>query len=144
MKNLLPLLAVLGWPRITGGVEREQNRRSRVFKKSRTSVSKVRLKVKITDTDKFGAGRRWVVNAQNALYTVVYKTPICRIALAEDEESLYHFREELYATAAILNKEISPVCEVLPELTWTPLGDDAYSTLKTLMGNKIPDKFWSK
>lgn len=47
-----------------------------------------------------------------------------------------------YQDAIAHNNEMNPDCQVLVELTWTPLGKEAESTLRTLLGdNNLPARF---
>lgn len=69
-----------------------------------------------------------------------FSTPIGNVTLVEIEDQLHEFREELYEFAVLHNKKNSH-WQILVELAWTGLDEDAESTLLALV-EELPEEFW--
>lgn len=88
------------------------------------------------------AARRVVTNALRAISPLWHTTPLGHIALVEDEPTLQQLREICFAEA-IEHNLANKNWQVLVELSWTPLGEDARNMLLTLVGDDLPDRFWT-
>jgi len=86
------------------------------------------------------ACRRFIKNTYARLNRVWISTPLGHVTVGSLEEDLHEFREELYEQAVVLNRK-NKYWQILVELAWTRLDEDAESTLLALV-EKMPEEFW--
>lgn len=143
--SLKPLLVILGGVREIGATEYSKRHGSKQIKSHGNKIivdMHVRQQKKIKDMYTWRATRRFIVNSQNALKSVAYKTPIGLICLKSEKPSLHALREQMLLEVVELNKENRNI-QVIVELTWTDLTDDAISMLQTTVpSSKLPKKFF--
>lgn len=148
MKELRPILIIMGGVRLIGGVKYEKRHRSKDIrstgKKMKAMDIYVRQRQLIEDKESWKAARRFIVNTQKGLHKIAHRIPWGLIVLESDEPKLYEFRESIDEELALLNSENSPACQVADELSWTLLGKEAQSRLLTLVGDRLPSKFWQE
>lgn len=143
IRQLKPLLVILGGIREIGPSERDEKhssrRRTRVGMDAAVEVN-VQHRLKIRYPEEKKACRRFIKNVYGRLGKVWVSTPLGHITVAEIEEELHEFREELYEYAALHNRK-NEHWRILVELAWTRLDEDATSTLLALV-EELPEEFW--
>jgi hypothetical protein len=149
---LKPLVFVMGGVRIhdPGGKQRRRRgQRVRTRRRSRLGGSPaMELNAfdqnMVAEPDQWRAARRFVKNSNDRLSRYYVKTPIGHVALRSSVPALRKFRERAMAHAIAAHNTVHRDWQVLVELTWTDLGDDARSTLLTLMAEDLPPAFFER
>lgn len=100
----------------------------------------VQHRIKIRHPDEKKACRRFIKTAYSRLGRIWVSTPIGHITISDLEEELHEFREELYEYAVIHNRK-NQNWQILVELAWTKLDEDATCTLLALVKD-LPEEFW--
>lgn len=142
---LKPILVVLGSPARENGFKETKTRfRSKrpTIRGGAESVSTIVKKERVTmHIEEWRAARRIVTNALRLISSVWHTTPLGHIALESDEKTLSDIREICFAEA-IEHNRVNRHWQVLVELCWSPVGDDARNMLLTLTGDDLPERFW--
>lgn len=143
--TLRPLVFVVGGIRINGKQQRRsrQNtrRRSRLGRNAALEMNVVDQTV-IVEPDQWRAARRFVKNSNTVLSQYYVRTAIGHVALKSTVPALRKFRERAMAEAVAKHNSLHRDWQVLVELTWADLGDDARATLLTLAAEDLPPSFF--
>lgn len=146
-RQLKPLLAVFGGPRMEGPQELETRFRSKEKPKLRKYGSaegltrRVHKLHRIHHAEEWRAAKRFLRNGFTMLGHIWIECIFgFHLALQEEEDDLFNAREMLYALE-VEHNTANPHWQVITELIWTPLSDEAISTLRTKIAD-FPERFW--
>lgn len=85
------------------------------------------------------AAGRFRKNVAQVLRGMTYSTPLGRVALRTSAPTIEELREKALIEAVVHNTE-NPHWHVLVEgPTWVEMGEDACSTLLTVLGGRLPE-----
>jgi hypothetical protein len=145
--SLKPLVFVMGGVRLHGKCKRAREQKTKTRRRSRLSGSPA-MEVNyfeqnmVAEPAQWRAARRFIKNSNIVLSRYYVKTPLGHIALRSSVPALRKFRERAMTYAISQHNAIHRDWQVLVELTWSDLGDDARSTLLTLMAEDLPPSFF--
>lgn len=138
-RQLKPLIVILGGVRAVG---KPKVRRHNPRRRSRKALEfHTHEKLVIHNPDQWRAAKRFVKNANTSLSPYTHNTPFGRVALAVHTSALQEFREAALLEAANHNRSYRE-WQVVVELTWSPLSDDAKCQLLTLCSDELPEAFF--
>lgn len=144
---LRDLVAVLGGVRIDGKrrkkVRQNTRRRSRLGRHVALEMH-VHEQTVVAEPEQWRAARRFVKNSNVVLSRYYVRTPFGHVALRSMVPVLHRFRERAMAEAAARHNSVHREWQVLVELTWADLGDDARSELLTHMAEDLPESFFER